>query len=70
MSNGQEILPSYRSDKTDRLIMNWDYDENGKWGQKQYIRCWLFILSMYSLLFYGLYYLWYMQLESQKNSFE
>ena len=63
MSDEKQILPSYRSDKTDKMITNWDYDEEGKQGQKKYIRCWLFILSLYSLLFYGIYYFYYMEKE-------
>lgn len=66
MSNEQQILPSYRSDKSDRMI-NWDYDEEGRWGQKQFIRCWLFILSLYSLLFYSLYYFYYMEIGWKKG---
>lgn len=71
MSNNYEILPSYRSDRTDRLIMNWDYDEYGRWGQKQYIRCFLAILFTYCLLFYSMYYLLYVKmLELNGNKLE
>lgn len=36
-----EILPTYRND---RIIENWDYDENGRWGIKQYINCWICLI--------------------------
>ena len=67
MSNEQQILPSYRSDNTYRLVTNWDYDEFGMWGKKQYIKCIVFILSLYSLLFYSLYYLYYMKIGGKKG---
>ena len=57
MEKELEILPSYRSDRKDRLITNWDFDEYGRWGQKQFILCYLFILSIYCVLFYSIYYL-------------
>lgn len=31
------VLPMHRDD---RIIENWDYDQHGRWGMKQYIRCW------------------------------
>lgn len=61
MCNEKDILPSYKS--YDRMISSWDYDEYGRWGQKQYIRCFLSILLMYFVIFYPLYYLWWCSLK-------
>lgn len=48
MGNEYQNLPTNRGD---RLITNWDYDEEGRWGQKQYIMCWFLIIFIYGLLF-------------------
>jgi len=65
MSNSYESLPSYRADRTDRLIINWDYDEYGRWG---YIRCFLFICFIYGLLFYSIYYLFTVKMLEIKSN--
>ena len=42
MSNyNYEVLPRYINDD---IIDTWDYNENGRWGLKQYIRCWICLI--------------------------
>ena len=53
MNKEYRILPM---NSNDRLIMNWDY---GRWGQKQFIKCFLLIMMGYSLLFYVFYLLYF-----------
>lgn len=57
MTKEYQELPLH---KNDRFITNWDYDEYGRWGQKQYMRCILLLISMYAILFYCFYYLWFL----------
>jgi hypothetical protein len=52
MNKEYRILPM---NSNDRLIMNWDYDDYGRWGQKQFIKCFSLIIMGYLLLFYVLY---------------
>lgn len=53
MEKEYQILPTNRKD---RLITNWDYDEHGRWGQKQCIMCWFSIICFYGSLFMVFFY--------------